>query len=213
MLLCHGAASHRTQALGLLDRALATASTLGMAAVAEGIHALRTADAGGTVSGQPTGAEAAGGVSGNVFRREGEYWTVRYGGSVVRLKDAKGLRYLARLLAVPRREFHAVDLAAADHPAEPPVPPTAQAGAAGLRVRADLGDAGELLDAHAKAAYKARLDELAAELEDTERGGDPGRAAAAAAERDFWWTSWRGRSGWAAATAAPPRTPSAPGST
>ena len=32
-------------------------------------------------------------------------------------------------------------------------------------MRADLGDAGELLDARAKAAYKARLDELAAELE------------------------------------------------
>jgi hypothetical protein len=59
------------------------------------------------------------------------------------------------------------------------------AGAGGLRVRPDLGDAGELLDAKAKAAYKARLDELAAELEEAERFGDPGRAAAAGAERDF----------------------------
>src|SRR5215470_14316299 len=48
---------------------------------------------------------------------------------------------------------------------------------------------------------------------DAERCGDPRRAAAAAAERAFWWASWRGRSGWAAPTAAPPRTPSAPGST
>jgi len=112
MLLCRGAASDRTQALGLLDRALATASTLGMTAVAGGIRALQAAHAGEAAPGQSTGAEAAGGGSGNVFRREGEYWTVRYNGSVARLKDAKGLRYLARLLADPGREFHAVDLAA-----------------------------------------------------------------------------------------------------
>jgi hypothetical protein len=46
-------------------------------------------------------------------------------------------------------------------------------------------DAGELLDARAKAAYKARLGELAAELAEAQRFNDPGRAAAAAAERDF----------------------------
>jgi hypothetical protein len=52
-------------------------------------------------------------------------------------------------------------------------------------VRPDLGDADELLDARAKAAYKARLDGLAAEPEEAERCRDPGRAATAAAERDF----------------------------
>ena len=30
------------------------------------------------------------------FRREGEYWTVAFGGAVVRMRDAKGLGYLAR---------------------------------------------------------------------------------------------------------------------
>jgi hypothetical protein len=52
-------------------------------------------------------------------------------------------------------------------------------------VRPDLGDAGALLDARAKAAYKARLGELAAELEEAQRCGDPGRAAAASSEREF----------------------------
>src|SRR5262249_4967980 len=70
---------------------------------------------------------------------EREYWTVRYGGSVGRLKDAKGLWDLARLLAVPRRGVHSGAVAAADRPAEPPAPPTTQAGAAGPRVPADLG--------------------------------------------------------------------------
>jgi len=123
----------------------------------------------------------------NRFRREGEYWTVRYEGSVARLKDAKGLRYLAQLLGHPGREFHAIDLEGAGSPPAWPAPPGVRGGAGPdeLRVRRDLGDAGELLDARAKAAYKARLDQLAAELAEAERFNDPGRAAAAAAERDF----------------------------
>src|SRR5215831_8814326 len=119
--------------------------------------------------------EAAAGVSGNLFRREGEYWTVLYEGSVARLKDAKGLRYLARLLADPGREFHAADLAAVGTQPARPAPSGAR----------DLAGAAELLDARAKAAYQARLGELAAELEEADRLHDPGRAATAAAERDF----------------------------
>src|SRR5688572_3478958 len=37
----------------------------------------------------------------NVFRREGDYWSVTFGGRTARLRDAKGFRYLARLLADP----------------------------------------------------------------------------------------------------------------
>ena len=48
------------------------------------------------------------------FRREGDYWTVDYGASVVRMRDAKGLGYLARLLRHPHREFHVLDLLAGD---------------------------------------------------------------------------------------------------
>lgn len=33
----------------------------------------------------------------NTFRREGDYWTVEYDGSVVRLRNARGLQYLALL--------------------------------------------------------------------------------------------------------------------
>ena len=38
----------------------------------------------------------------NLFRRDGEYWTVGYRGLVVTLRDSKGLRDLGRLLAEPR---------------------------------------------------------------------------------------------------------------
>jgi hypothetical protein len=133
-------------------------------------------------------ASAAGAptVSRQLFRREGEYWTVVFEGVVVRLRDAKGLRYLARLLADPGREFHVVDLEAADHrPVVAAVGSRGRAGAGELQVRADLGDAGAWLDAAAKAAYQARLKELEEELEEAERFHDPARAAKASEETDF----------------------------
>ena len=46
-----------------------------------------------------------------IFRKEGEYWTVGYGGKSFRLKDTKGLGYLAHLLRHPAVEFHVLDLA------------------------------------------------------------------------------------------------------
>ena len=54
----------------------------------------------------------AGGV--NVFRREGDYWSVIFEGHTVHVRDLKGMRYLARLLADPGREFHVLDLVAAE---------------------------------------------------------------------------------------------------
>jgi hypothetical protein len=123
----------------------------------------------------------------NLFRREGEYWTIAYEGAVVRLRDAKGLRHLARLLARPGQEFHAVDLEAAEsQPGQvTPVAPRGRAGNGELMVRRDLGDAGALLDATAKAAYQARLGELRAELEEAEGFNDPARATKARQEMDF----------------------------
>jgi hypothetical protein len=122
-----------------------------------------------------------------VFRREGEYWTVAYEGDIVRLKDAKGLRHLARLLAHPGRELHAAELEAAEGQAAQAAPlgPRGRAETGELQVRPDLGDAGELLDATAKAAYKARLEELRAELDEAADNNDLARAAKARQEMDF----------------------------
>src|SRR5579864_645628 len=46
-----------------------------------------------------------------IFRKEGEYWTIGRGGNTFRLKDTKGLGYLAHLLRHPAAEFHVLDLA------------------------------------------------------------------------------------------------------
>jgi hypothetical protein len=120
-----------------------------------------------------------------VIRREGDYWTLVYEGSVVRLRDSKGLRHLSRLLTAPGREFHAVDLEAEASEQQPARRSAGQAAAGALEERADLGDAGEMLDARAKAEYRARLQDLQAELDEAESFNDPVRAAKARAEMDF----------------------------
>jgi hypothetical protein len=45
-----------------------------------------------------------------VLRKEGEFWTLEFQGTIVHLRDAKGLRYLARLLASPEQPLAAHDL-------------------------------------------------------------------------------------------------------
>jgi hypothetical protein len=49
---------------------------------------------------------------GNVFRREGEYWTLTYGARTARVGDTKGLQDIAVLLANQGREIHVADLIA-----------------------------------------------------------------------------------------------------
>jgi hypothetical protein len=152
------------------------------------VRTLRAAQAGEGVPADPAAGEAAGPEAArNLFRPEGEYWTVEFEGVVVRLRDAKGLRHLARLLAHPGQEFHTVDLEAAEgQPGQ--AAPMGRGGRGGdgeLTVRRDLGDAGALLDARAKAAYRARLTELRAELAEAEGFSDLARATRARQEMDF----------------------------
>jgi AAA ATPase domain len=184
MLLRRDRAADHSRALALLEQALATAGPVGMAALVEGVQALQATQESRAVPVGPPTEAATPKLSRNLFRREGEYWTVAYDGAVVRLKDAKGLRHLARLLANPAREFHATDLETADAGGAPPGRGQ-RAHGRGLESRPDLGDAGELLDAQAKAAYKARLDELRAELDEAEGFNDAARAARARQEMDF----------------------------
>jgi hypothetical protein len=106
----------------------------------------------------------AGAAAGNVFRRDGDVWTLGHAGSLVHLADAKGLRDIAVLLASPGRSVPALELLAGR-----PVPD---------------GGADPVLDDRARAAYRARLAELEAELDDAEDAADLHRAERARAERD-----------------------------
>ena len=42
-----------------------------------------------------------------VFRKEGQFWTIVYQDRILRLRDTKGLRYIARLLLHPGTRFPA----------------------------------------------------------------------------------------------------------
>ena len=115
------------------------------------------------------------------FRCEGDYWTVTFDGHTVRVRDLKGMHYLARLLADPGREYHVLDLVAAETGS---VASLDNSHAARLPHSA-LGDAGEMLDARAKDAYRRRLAEIDDDIEQAHAIGDGERAAQADAERDF----------------------------
>jgi hypothetical protein len=126
--------------------------------------------------GRPAGATRA---LPDVFRREGDYWAVAYQGDAFRLKDSKGLRYIAHLLGAPGRDVHAIELVAAERAVT----------RAGPSLETELpassgGDCGEILDAQAKVAYRRRLAELEEELEEARSFGDPERADALERERD-----------------------------
>src|SRR5580700_2869486 len=67
----------------------------------------RNLPSGGAASSPPSNLHAS---RKGVFRREGDYWTVGYGETSFRLKDAKGLAYIAHLLRHPDVSFHVLDL-------------------------------------------------------------------------------------------------------
>ena len=125
-----------------------------------------------------------------VCQQAGDYWTLAYHGTVCHLKDMKGLHYLAYLLARPGEACHVTTLVMAID--QPQMPITTAAShlstdpfaTAHVRV-GGLGDAGVVLDAHAKAAYKRRLDELQVELDEAEHRHDIVRGTSIQAEIDF----------------------------
>ena len=86
------------------------------------------------------------------FRLDGEVWTLRYAGRTVRLRDSKGLRDLAVLLARPDEQTHVSEL-------------TRAAGFPG-------SDAGPVADRRALAAYRAQLRRIDAELDSVDAGTD-----------------------------------------
>jgi class 3 adenylate cyclase len=96
-----------------------------------------------------------------VFRQDGEFWTLAYEGNISRLRDSKGLLYLSRLLGQPYTEVHCEQLAGVRLPGRS----ESLWRALGLRV-GNLGDAGAVLDEKAKSAYRRRLDLLQEQLQE-----------------------------------------------
>lgn len=113
-------------------------------------------------------------------RRQGETWSIGLDGHEgTTVRDGKGIRVLAALLASPGRELPVVELdvvADGDAPDRRPAPD------------ADLhepGHAGDALDAEARAAYRDRIVELQAELDEAAGWDDQERLARRRAELDL----------------------------
>jgi tetratricopeptide (TPR) repeat protein len=187
LLLARDQPGDREQAAGLLAAALGTARRLGMTAFTQRAEDVLDRAGGDGPPGQapPRSARAADGIaSWSVCRREGEYWSIAFAGQGFRLKDVRGLHYLAYLLRNPGREFHVLDLAAAGHEARAGGPRMSPARDDDLHP-GRLSDTGPVLDEQAKTAYRARLRELEEELAEATSWADPVRAARARQEMQF----------------------------
>lgn len=165
MLLSRAGDGDAARARTHATRALASARALGMAMVGRGARAVLRALPGqgriarrrsaASLPGDPVGETAPGA---HIYRREGDYWTIAFDGSVCRLKSSAGLEHLSQLLRNPGREFLALELAYL-RAGEP-----FRSGAHAMPV----------FDAKAKAAYRHRIDALRSEIDAEARGDDSG---------------------------------------
>jgi tetratricopeptide (TPR) repeat protein len=176
VLARRGRSGDRELATRLAEHALESGRALGLSVLADQARAVLRE------TGRSPRSETRSGAAwhrAGTFHREGDYWAIEYG-TLTRLRDAKGLRYLAQLLANPGREFHALDMVS---PRRPGVAPVRESESLGLGLHLDGTVApGQGIDEVARSEYRARLRDLEAELAEAEAYHDPGRVQRAQAE-------------------------------
>jgi tetratricopeptide (TPR) repeat protein len=97
--------------------------------------------------------------------REGDSWSVEHPGGVILLRHTRGLEMLAMLVERAGEDIHVTELMAGKEPV-------------------DGGDAGEVLDRRAMAAYRERLEALRDDLREAETFANLARASRAREEID-----------------------------
>jgi tetratricopeptide (TPR) repeat protein len=164
-------ASTQERARGWLDEAHEIAERLGMSSVRTRVADVRAALSGveHTAVSPLREGQASSTAQRLTLTREGDVWRVEHQGGTHRIKDLRGMQLLAKLVEEPGREMHVLDLVGASD---------ATAGAI------DLGDAGEVIDKRARAAYAARLRDLDATIAEAEDWNDLARLETARGERD-----------------------------
>jgi hypothetical protein len=166
-----GRGGDRERAHTLRDAALATARALGIARLVDRLERLDAPASARQSQTRDTRPAAW------VFRLEGEYWTIGSGDQVARLRDTRGLRYLHRLIANPRRAFPATELVGSGAPGGHPGPGN------------PIENPGTLLDTRSRNEYANRLAELRSALEEASAHHDLGRIAPLEAEIDWLKTT------------------------
>jgi tetratricopeptide (TPR) repeat protein len=151
------AAGSRDRGLACLARAAADAQRIGLPELAARIDDARHAT---PARATPRPADPVG----FSLSRDGELWIATGSGESHRLKDSRGMQMLARLVDASEREVHVLDLVSAS--AEP----------------IDAGDAGEVIDDAARAAYRRRINELRAAIDEADDHHDTIRAERAREE-------------------------------
>lgn len=192
-----GSAGDEERVEAFVSAARATARELGMKALEEDLSGLRESSS-AVRADAPTGTEpllapipsASEAATPPMPRaplldasvlREGDYWSLSFEGRILRLKDMRGIDYIARLLASPGVEIPAMDLVRGD---PDPRDGTAVPATGDLPV-GGLGDAGEVLDAKSRSAYRRRLEELRGELDEAVSFNDIGRQESLRREVEF----------------------------
>jgi hypothetical protein len=162
-----------------LDAAASEAAPLrlDLAAVGAGRAVAACAKAGAKRS----ASAARGAVAG--CERQGRKWRFTLDGRSVLVEDSIGMTHLAVLVANPRQDISAADLAAGMGTLASAVSAATAVSAAG-----DTGAAHPVLDREAIARYRARVVELDDRVAQFDTVGDPAAAETARAERD-WLTA------------------------
>ncbi|MBA3327790.1 MAG: hypothetical protein H0T43_05770, partial [Solirubrobacterales bacterium] len=165
---------------GLPERARSQARELGMPHLLARIE--RPGSSPAPVASAPRPAEApVASEHEGVLRREGDVWTFAWDDHLVRLKDGSGVQLLSLLLEHPGREIHCLELIALRDGRAP----GGVASGEDAVVDSGQGSAGPVLDATAKAAYRARVQELREEIDEAEAFNDPERVARAREEMEL----------------------------
>jgi tetratricopeptide (TPR) repeat protein len=156
----------RRRALDLARHCAAGAQELGMRALEAESKELVTQLEGSTQEPSSSADEA----DRLTMHPMGDAWLVRYGNVEFHLKNVRGARLLAALVAEPGREFHVLDLSRDGKVSTPAV---------------DRSTNGEVLDEEARRQYKTRISELQEELAEAEAYNDTARIEPARRELAF----------------------------
>jgi hypothetical protein len=159
MLASRGDPEDATRALALVEEALEIMRSVGMHGYVPRTEEIRRRIGASTHSVEERAA----------LRRDGDFWLLTFAGESQRLRELKGVHYLAYLLARPNQVCHVLEVISGSEEVD-------------FAAWAAVGGAGPLLDTKAKIAYRRRLSELRADLEEARARGDCDRAAMAEEE-------------------------------
>ncbi|MPZ50961.1 MAG: hypothetical protein GEU75_16955 [Dehalococcoidia bacterium] len=110
----------------------------------------------------------------HLFRKHGAAWQVTFDGRTAFIKHTLGMQYLSYLLAKPHIDFRATGLVALVRGSTPPEQMGSEYESQALGID-EGGDAGEVIDAAARDAYRDDYKRLTSDLKEARDSGDSER--------------------------------------